>query len=55
LWIADYSNENLKGYHGNLWFWQHNKKAWVNGIDGGVDFNAFLGSMDELEDLCIGH
>jgi len=53
LWIADYSNESLKGYGSNLWFWQHNKNGWVEGIKGTVDFNVFLGSKADLGNLYI--
>lgn len=53
LWIADYSKESLKGYGSKLWFWQHNKNGWVEGIKGTVDFNVFLGNKAELEGLCI--
>ena len=54
LWIADYSKENLSGYpKGQLYFWQHTQKAWVQGIRGTVDFNVFLQSESELEGLCL--
>ncbi len=53
LWIADYSRESLKGYKSTLWFWQHNKNGWVEGIRGTVDFNVFLGNKADLDDLCL--
>ncbi|MEA5139265.1 glycoside hydrolase family 25 protein [Arcicella rigui] len=53
LWIADYSNETLKGYPSNLWFWQHNQKGWCEGVKGTVDYNVFLGDEGDLEDLCL--
>ncbi|MEA5457720.1 GH25 family lysozyme [Arcicella sp. LKC2W] len=53
LWIADYSKETLKGYGSNLWFWQHNQKGWCEGVKGTVDYNVFLGSESDLEDLCL--
>jgi len=53
LWIADYSKETLKGYGVSLWFWQHNQKGWCEGVKGTVDYNVFLGSDDDLNDLCL--
>lgn len=53
LWIADYSRESLKGYNSHLWFWQHNQRGWCEGVKGTVDFNVFLGTQEELEDLCL--
>ncbi len=53
LWIADYSNEELKKYNDNLLFWQHNKKGRVEGIESTVDFNVFLGTLAELQALCL--
>ena len=53
LWIADYSKETLKGYGSSLWFWQHNQKGWCEGVKGTVDYNVFLGSKEELQELCL--
>ena len=53
LWIADYSKETLKGYGANLWFWQHNQKGWCEGVKGTVDYNVFLGSENDLNDLTL--
>ena len=53
LWIADYSKETLKGYGASLWFWQHNQKGWCEGVRGTVDYNVFLGSEEDLQELCL--
>ncbi|MFN8356210.1 MAG: GH25 family lysozyme [Spirosomataceae bacterium] len=54
LWIADYSSEHLQEYpHNTLYFWQHSKDGWVEGIKGRVDFNACLKSESEFEELLI--
>jgi len=53
LWMADYSKETLKGYGSSLWFWQHNQKGWCEGVKGTVDYNVFLGSEEDLNDLCL--
>lgn len=54
LWIADYSKERLEGYPaGQLYFWQHSKSGWCEGIGGQVDFNAFLFDEEKLSDICL--
>ena len=53
LWIADYSKETLKGYGSSLWFWQHTQKGWCEGVKGTVDYNVFLGSKEDLHELCL--
>lgn len=54
LWLADYSRDRLEGYpSGQVYFWQHSKRGWCEGIGGPVDFNAFLFDEDELEELCL--
>lgn len=54
LWIADYSSENLTEYPANsLFFWQHSKDGWTEGIKGRVDFNVCLKSKEEVEEICI--
>jgi lysozyme len=53
LWIADYSKETLKGYNSSLWFWQHTQSGWCEGVKGTVDYNVFLGTQSDLEELCL--
>jgi lysozyme len=52
LWIAHYKTPNLYHKMSNWHFWQHTDRANVNGIRGGVDFNVYKGSLDELKTLC---
>lgn len=54
LWISDYKSEKLDGYdNANLRFWQHSQTGKLAGIRGRVDFNVFMGSLRELEDVCL--
>lgn len=52
LWIAHYKTPNLYHKMSNWHFWQHTDRANINGIRGGVDFNVYKGSLDELKTLC---
>lgn len=54
LWIADYSNTHLRDYNADkLYLWQHNKRGWVDGIQGQVDFNAFVQDPDNLDEILL--
>jgi lysozyme len=53
LWIAVYSQEKVKGYGRSLWFWQHSMDGWAEGVKGNVDYNVFLGTKAEMNDLCL--
>jgi lysozyme len=52
LWIADYTKKNLDLYDGEkLHFWQYSKKGKLDGIKGDVDFNSYLHSENDFENL----
>ncbi len=52
LWIADYSNQEIVNIPKNrLLFWQHSRAGTVSGINEKVDFNVFVGSLSDLEEL----
>ena len=54
LWIADYSGWTLDRYDdARIHFWQHSKSGYVNGIRGTVDYNVFLGEVEDLKQLCV--
>ena len=54
LWIADYSDADLRQYDSNqLYLWQHNQAGWVQGIRGRVDFNVFVLDESRLEEICL--
>ncbi len=54
LWIADYSNPQLRNYdRTNLYIWQHNKSGYVAGISGLVDINTFVQDPDDLRAICL--
>lgn len=54
LWLADYSSSEIAGdISGKLWFWQYSETGKVRGIKGKVDYNAFMGDLDELEQICL--
>lgn len=52
LWIARYSNTRIPD-HSAAWqewdFWQYTDSGQVDGISGGVDLNAYRGTLDELK------
>lgn len=52
MWIAHYATNDLNRKLSDWHFWQHNESGKVNGIRGGVDFNVFNGTYDELLRLC---
>jgi lysozyme len=54
LWIAKYGSlkpqlVNEKQFK----FWQYGNKGKLDGIEGFVDMNVFLGTAEELEAMCI--
>jgi lysozyme len=53
LWIADYDAYNIKSSinSSNLKFWQYSQRGKVNGIKGHVDCNAFVGDIEEFDEL----
>jgi lysozyme len=54
LWIADYSKTELKIYPiESLEFWQYSKKGKLDGIEGEVDFNSYLKSESDFQQLLI--
>lgn len=55
LWIANYQTNNIfeSIYHPQLKFWQYSERGRVKGINGHVDFNAFLGEEHELVELTV--
>lgn len=54
LWIAEYSSWELDRYSdAKVLFWQHSKAGFVDGINGEVDYNVFLGTADDLKSLCV--
>lgn len=50
LWLAQYASQPIlpKGWK-SAWLWQYSDKGEVPGIDGPVDVNAYMGSIDDLE------
>lgn len=53
LWIARYGNEEQPIPVTNMpYIWQYGNRGRLAGIDGHVDFNVFLGSVSEFENLC---
>jgi len=52
LWIAHYVTPDINEKISDWEFWQHNENARVNGIRGGVDFNVYKGSYNDLLQLC---
>lgn len=54
LWIADYSGWTLNRYDDAvIHFWQHSKSGYTDGIRGPVDYNVFLGDVEDLKALCL--
>ncbi len=54
LWISDYDSRRLEGYNeASLILWQHSTNGRVAGISGDVDFNVFVASESQLDDICI--
>lgn len=54
LWISDYNSRKLEGYdNSNLMLWQHSENGRLAGISGDVDFNVFVASETDLDDICI--
>jgi lysozyme len=54
LWIAKYGNVKPQLVNEKQFkFWQYTHKGNLEGIDGNVDMNVFLGSREELDALCI--
>ncbi|MFT4032858.1 MAG: GH25 family lysozyme [Siphonobacter sp.] len=54
LWLADYSSDQIAGdISGKLWFWQYSELGRIPGIRGKVDFNTFLGDLEDLEQICL--
>jgi lysozyme len=56
LWIADYNSLNIfsKIKDTNLKFWQYTERGKITGIRGYVDYNAFLGDLEDftLHQVC---
>lgn len=54
LWISDYSSQKLEGYESsNLQIWQYSHKGRLKGIRENVDFNVFIGSKAQFDDICM--
>lgn len=54
LWIADYSGWVLNRYDdATIYFWQHSKSGYTEGIRGQVDYNVFLGDVEAFKMLCV--
>jgi lysozyme len=54
LWMSDYDSPKLEGYEeSNLQIWQHSYKGRLKGIREDVDFNVFIGSRKQFDDICI--
>ncbi len=55
LWIADYKSADLGNYDDakNLILWQHSQAGKIAGIAGDVDFNVFLGSDSEFQEIVL--
>lgn len=54
IWIARYSEKAPELGNDKKWdFWQYDNNGKVNGIKQDVDLNAFNGSYQDLEGLCI--
>ncbi|MFN3381198.1 MAG: glycoside hydrolase family 25 protein [Runella zeae] len=54
LWIADYSGWTLNRYDdATIYFWQHSKSGYSEGVRGLVDYNVFLGDVDALKRICV--
>jgi lysozyme len=52
LWISQYDSGDLEGYDdGEIVLWQHSCTGKLDGINGHVDFNVFLGSDFKLDKL----
>ncbi|WP_025763666.1 glycoside hydrolase family 25 protein [Dyadobacter tibetensis] len=53
LWLAGYSRTHVEDLasDAHVLFWQHSEKGWAPGIRGFVDYNVFLHSISEWEDL----
>ncbi len=54
IWIAKYGSTEPKLAANTNWiFWQYGNRGTLRGIAGYVDFNAFYGSAEQLDSLCI--
>jgi lysozyme len=54
LWIAKYGKIKPQLVNEKQFMiWQYGNRGKIDGIDGFVDMNVFLGTNEELEDLCI--
>lgn len=54
VWIARYKDKIPDLGNSKEWsFWQYNEKGKLNGIEDAVDLNAFNGSYQELEEMCL--
>lgn len=54
LWIARYHVREPQMAVGQHWdFWQYSNRGTLDGIAGDVDFNAYSGSLQQLQTLCI--
>ncbi len=53
LWVAHYYEPHQPRIQRDWFFWQHNDRGNVNGIDHKVDFNVFNGDSLEFHDLLI--
>lgn len=53
-WIARYNDKEPRLACGTAWqFWQYGNRGRLQGIEGDVDFNIFVGTRQELDEL--GH
>ncbi len=54
VWIARYNEKAPVLGNNKVWnFWQYDNAGKIKGIREYVDFNAFNGTMQQLESLCI--
>lgn len=54
VWIARYKDKIPDLGNSKEWsFWQYNEKGKLNGIEDEVDLNAFNGSFQELQEMCL--
>jgi lysozyme len=53
FWAAHYEEKERPRTSRDWFFWQHNEKGHVNGIDTYVDFNVFNGDVYDLQRLMV--
>jgi len=53
LWVAHYYVKDKPRINRNWFFWQHNEKGRVNGVDAYVDFNVFNGDSLAFQKMLL--